>query len=124
MAKPRVNAKSILWLMRIWEGIERGISNGGYWRSDYDLKQAPSDILDGWAYPHELADLVRRRILHVIPVERESQNGLSTVTWGFTPRGIAIMRAWKANVPAALPDVQHAAHCCANCGAPLDEQVV
>lgn len=116
MKKPRVNATSIPWLMRIWESVSA--QDSSYAKNDDMLRQAPSDVLDGWAMPHEVADLVRRRILCVMPVGKRDQTSLSTVTWDFTDRGIAIIHSWLENRPANFEEV-YPANCCPNCGAEL-----
>lgn len=119
VAKPHVNAKSIPWLLRIWERV---VASEFYLASDQNLGNAPSDTLDGWAYPKDVADLVRRRILYVqkIPANERISNAMP-VSWGFTERGIAIMRAWVADRPIVAPDTRPSPNCCPNCGAPLDE---
>jgi hypothetical protein len=116
LAKARVNAKSIPWLLRIYDGV---INGSCYLLSDEALAEAPSDILDGHAYPHEVADLVRRHILYVIPIPKcDRVSDMMPVTWRFTERGIAIMRAWIAAKPIPLPEV-YPEHSCPNCGAPI-----
>lgn len=116
MAKPRINARSIPWLMELWERLD-----DFYWCSDDALRQAPSDVFDGWCVPSDLADLVRRRILTVIPVAKADQTSVSPVTWYFTDRGVKIMRAWKERArAAAMEPPTYPANCCPNCGANLE----
>lgn len=61
-------------------------------RSDTQIIDAPSDVLDGNAYAHEVRPLVRRRILTVIPVEAANRTLGNRNTWSFTPRGMRITR--------------------------------
>lgn len=112
----RVNAKSIPWLMHIWDRV---IGSEFYLASDENLRAAPSDVLDGWAAPRDVADLVRRRILFVTRYAKEDQTSLSSVTWDFTDRGIAIMRAWLAGKPAIVAETPPPDNCCPHCGSPI-----
>jgi hypothetical protein len=89
-AKPRVNVRSVPWLLCIDESIRR-------WRvrGRDNLRQAASDVLDGWATRAELDDLIRRRFLAVVPHDeiteidrmREPLCG-STWTVDLTERGM------------------------------------
>lgn len=117
MQKPRVNARSIPWLMELWRRLD------DYWKYNDDItfRQAPSDVFDGWATPSELSDLVRRRILTVVQMAKGDQNSISPVTWYFTDRGIGIMRAWHEKAVAKATELPiYDEHCCPNCGSPLD----
>lgn len=116
MQKPRVSAKSIPWLVELWRRMD------DYWHHDeLTFRQAPSDVFDGWAAPLDLADLVRRRILTVIPVPKADQTSVSPVTWYFTDRGAKIMRAWREKAVAEATELPvYGDHCCPNCGASLE----
>lgn len=114
--KPRVKASSIPWLMRLWQ---YGVEYDAFVQDDIGLHTLPADVFDGHCIPSELADLVRRRFLQVIPVPKEGQNGISTVTWFFTKRGMAIFRSWEARAPLVPEPPVYPEDCCPNCGASL-----
>jgi hypothetical protein len=90
MSKPRIHISSLPWLLAIAEYVH------GYKRQDRDvLLHAPSDVLDGWATRVELDDLIRRRLLTVIPYDDVSESDRermplcgSTWTVHFTDRAI------------------------------------
>lgn len=57
--KIRISAKSLPWLIAIDEQVRR---YGGK-----HMEHVAADILDGWATRKELDDLIRRRLLAVVP---------------------------------------------------------
>ena len=69
-----------------------------------DLRAAASDVLDGWALREEISGLVRRRVLTPFKLERAAQS-ISSVTWGLTDKGVAMMREWHAT--SARPPAPH-----------------
>lgn len=115
MKKPKFKASSAIWLYRIYEDCVRYDRFG----DDDSLRQAPSDVLDGWALQSEVSDLVRRRILYTVPVDAEDQTIGNKVTWGFTDRGIKLMRAWRAGEVASVEAHAAIEPCCPSCGEPL-----
>lgn len=116
MKKPKFRAASAIWLYRIYEDCVRY----DRFRCDDSLRDAPSDVLDGWALQSEVSDLVRRRILYTVPVDPADRTLGNRVTWGFTERGMNLMRAWRAGEAATI-EAEAASHpCCPSCGEPLN----
>lgn len=85
------------------ERIRQEVVNCDVYRlSDDNLRSAPSDALDGWAFAREVKPLIDRRILMAVPVEPENRTLGNKVTWLFTDKGMALARSWlAASAPAS-----------------------
>lgn len=87
MAKPRISASSFIWLERVAQHVAQYRPRGDA------LRQAASDVLDSWASKDDLRDLIRRRILTVVPLSGYDGHPLrelsgSTWTVEFTDRAV------------------------------------
>lgn len=104
--KPRIRLRSLPILCALDRDIRRWNRRG--WLS---LQAAPSDLFDGWLNRRELDDLIRRRLLWVVPTgEREDGRGrdLCGTTWTviLTPR--AIQAFWPNRIALPKPRSNHA----------------
>ena len=114
--KVRFRSSSLPWLRALYEAY----AESDLYRSDEALEHLPSDVLDGWALTKEVSDLVRRRILYTLPIEEVEECTLGNrVTWHFTKRGMAIMRAWHAAASAEVDAEETPGPHCPQCGEPL-----
>lgn len=99
MRKPRINQRSLPLLISLDQHIRDHDCRGT------DLYGAPSDLFDGWAYRRELDDLIRRRLLCVLPTgNRRDERGtdMCGTTWTvhLTDRAI---QAWWPNRATTTP---------------------
>lgn len=94
--KLRISAASLPWLIAIDQYIRQYNITGAR-----GLYEAASDVLDGWALRHEIDDLVRRKLLTVVPTGESDYRfdmSLCGMTWtvGLTDRAIAALWPHRA----------------------------
>lgn len=90
--KPRISPKSAQYLARIARYIQQFDIRGAA------LAEAASDELDGLVYRYEIDELVRRRLLSIVPLEPDlhfgGQDSLAGQNWTVSLTQRAINLFW------------------------------
>jgi hypothetical protein len=77
-----------------------------FWQHNYDrhgnswaAKGAASDVLDGWAVPSEVREMIKKGLLERIPSERCDWHELAgesvRCTWHLTDYSLLLFRRWR-----------------------------
>lgn len=93
-AKPHLRPTSIPWLEHV---VTFAVEHDCF-RRPSELPAIISDALDGYAFRHEIADIVHAGIAVEIPLG-PGEYTLAGVTWQLTEYGTDLLRSWSEARP-------------------------